>query len=155
MKVVLTIAGGLVIAAAFTFVGIAIQYNHSEPRFQEMMAERDALKEQVESSGQTPADPVEAAEPEKPAAAEPEPEYTPTPENFELTIVETERLCYGSAGCNVSYRVELGYGGPPLDPSTTYELTYEVLGAEDKKISTMEVTGDQHTVNEDFVSVPP
>lgn len=33
-------------AVAFTFLGVAIQYSHSEPRFQEVLAERNDLRDQ-------------------------------------------------------------------------------------------------------------
>jgi hypothetical protein len=95
--------------------------------------------------------PTETAEPE---AEEPTPEpttpeptyYQPGPEDFELTVKTLEKQCFGSAGCNVTFRVELGYGGPPLDPSATYEVTYELMGGEDQLISTLTVTGDEYTV---------
>lgn len=71
--------------------------------------------------------------------------YTPTPDDFELDVKILERQCFGSAGCNVTYRVELGYGGPTLDPDTTYDITYEVRGVEDgPAINTLTATGDQY-----------
>jgi hypothetical protein len=57
-----------------------------------------------------------------------------------------EKQCFGSAGCNVTFRIEVGYNGLPLDPATTYEVTYEVTGGEDPLINTLEVTGENASV---------
>jgi hypothetical protein len=85
----------------------------------------------------TPAESAPAAEP---AAVE----YAPVAKDFKLTIKTLTKQCFGSAGCNVTYRVELGYTGPDLNPDTTYEVTYEVKGAEDPIIGTLTVTGDEY-----------
>ena len=40
-----------------------------------------------------------------------------------------EQECFGSAGCNVRFRVELAYlHHEPLDPTGTCEVTYETEG---------------------------
>lgn len=79
----------------------------------------------------------------------------PEAEDFELTVNTLEQSCFGSAGCNVTFRVTLGYGGGPLDPDQVYELTYEVQGGEDPMIRTMEIQGDSYTHNEqDRISTP-
>jgi hypothetical protein len=58
------------------------------------------------------------------------------------------KQCFGSAGCNVTYRIEVGYDGPPLDPSNTAEVVYEVRGGEDgPQINTFTVEGDQSSVD--------
>lgn len=73
---------------------------------------------------------------------------TPDPGDFRLTVKILEKQCFGSAGCNVTYRIELSYGGPALDPSVTYELTYEVYGVEDgPQINTLDVTGDEYSTD--------
>lgn len=86
----------------------------------------------------------EEAEPEP--DPEPEPEfYEPTADDFALAIKELERQCFGSAGCNVTFRIELTslYTGQ-LDPSKTYELTYEIEGGEDPLLNTLELTGEEY-----------
>lgn len=71
----------------------------------------------------------------------------PKPRDFELTVKTLSKQCFGSAGCNLTYRVEVGYDGPPLDPSNTYEVVYEVRGGEDgPQINTLTVEGDQSSV---------
>jgi hypothetical protein len=58
------------------------------------------------------------------------------------------KQCFGSAGCNITYRIEVGYDGPPLDPSNTYEVVYEVRGGEDgPQVNTLTVEGDQSSVD--------
>lgn len=82
--------------------------------------------------------------------------YDPKPADFELTVKVLRKTCFGSAGCNVTYRVQLGYSGEELDPSTTYEVTYEVRGPEDgAQVNTLEVTGTDYTVpDEELATVP-
>lgn len=71
----------------------------------------------------------------------------PTPEaaNFELTPKITDKQCFGSAGCNVSFDVDVAYGGPTLDEDDTWRITYEVSGVEDGPlIGTIELTGTRY-----------
>jgi hypothetical protein len=88
---------------------------------------------------------------ENTAPSVPEPEYyQPLATDFALSVKVLEKTCYGSAGCNLSYRVKVGYGGEPLDPSKTYELTYEVRGGEDgPQVNTLTVQGDSSQVDEE------
>ena len=76
------------------------------------------------------------------------PAYKPTPTDFTLTVKILEKKCYGSAGCNVTFRIELAYSGPPLDAGRTYELTYEVAGVEDSYVNTLLVTGTQYRTDD-------
>ena len=79
----------------------------------------------------------------------------PKPEDFELTAKIVSRECFGSAGCNIDFRIETTYNGGALDPATTYEVLYEVHGVEDGPlIDTLEVTGDQVASNEENASTP-
>lgn len=77
-----------------------------------------------------------------PAAAKPT-YHTPVPADFKLTVKVIAKECFGSAGCNVTFRIDLT-GGGELDPDKTYELTYEVKGGEDPLINTLTVTGKQY-----------
>jgi len=84
-----------------------------------------------------------------PAAAAPKASfYQPQPADFVLTAKVLEKSCFGSAGCNVQYRIEVTYNGAPLDPSKTYEVTYEVNGGEDPEINTLEVTGTKYSADD-------
>lgn len=71
----------------------------------------------------------------------------PRPADFELTVKIMKKECFGSAGCNITYRIVVGYGGPTIDPSTTYSVTYEIAGGEDTQINTFTITGDQYEVD--------
>lgn len=91
---------------------------------------------------------------EVPTLDEPGPEIPPRLDQFQLSLRVTSKKCFGSAGCNVKVKVQAGWA-MTLDPATTWELTYEVTGDEDGPIiDTMEITGDQYTVNEEHISTP-
>jgi hypothetical protein len=76
-------------------------------------------------------------------------DYVPTADDFMLTVKILEQECFGSAGCNVRFRVELTHLGGPnyedLDAAGRYELTYEIEGGEDPYINTLEITGDEYS----------
>jgi hypothetical protein len=79
----------------------------------------------------------------------PAPSYTPSGRDFKLSLKILEKTCFGSAGCNLSVRVQVSYVGQTLDPSQTWEVTYEIRGGEDgPKINTFTVTGDQASVDQ-------
>jgi hypothetical protein len=69
---------------------------------------------------------------------------TPKPGDFTLTVKILGKQCFGSAGCNLTFRVEAGWDGD-YDPDKTYEVVYEVRGGEDSpQVNTMTVTGDSY-----------
>lgn len=77
------------------------------------------------------------------------PVYKPKPEDFTLTVKILEKKCFGSAGCSVVFRIELGYTGPPLDSARTYELTYEVAGTDEASyVNTLLVTGTTYRTDD-------
>lgn len=68
----------------------------------------------------------------------------PKAKDFKVTIKVREKQCFGSAGCNVTYRVELAWN-QSYDPAVTYDVTYEVRGGEDGPVvNTLTVTGDEY-----------
>ncbi|MFC6155382.1 hypothetical protein [Kribbella jiaozuonensis] len=79
---------------------------------------------------------------------------TPTAKDFKLAVKVLKKECFGSAGCNLTYRILVTYGGADLDPTLTYEVVYEVRGGEDGPVTnTLTVTGDTSSVDEEeFVS---
>ncbi|MEV5766011.1 hypothetical protein AB0L34_15780 [Micromonospora sp. NPDC052213] len=96
--------------------------------------------------------PTTAAAPTAPATtAPPAPAYgTPTKSDFKLKVKILKKQCFGSAGCNITYRIDVTYTGDvDLDPSKTYEVTYQVKGAEDPIINTFEVSGDSASVQQE------
>lgn len=101
--------------------------------------------ETTESQPNPEPDPAE----DEPKPEPEEPTYgTPTKDNLTLTVKTLEKKCFGSAGCNLDFRIEVGYDGEPLDPSVTYEITYEIKGGEDPYINTLTVTGEEYSTDE-------
>jgi hypothetical protein len=106
------------------------------------------------AASDTPA-PTVTTKPTEPAAAEEAPEtpaeplyVEPSKSHFKLSVKTLKKECFGSAGCNVTYRILVDYSGPALDPSKTYEVTYDVRGGEDGPVTnTLTVTGDQSSVD--------
>jgi hypothetical protein len=91
--------------------------------------------------------PAAAEETSEPAA----PTYgVPKKTDFKLTVKQLTKKCFGSAGCNVTYRILVSYGGATLDPDATYEVLYRVKGGEDGPVDNkLTVTGDQSSVDEE------
>jgi hypothetical protein len=95
--------------------------------------------------------PAPAPEPEAPAAAYDE----PTPEDFKLTVRTLKQENFGSAGSIVTYRIEATWDAE-LDPDATYEVTYEVRGAEDGTITNyMTVTGSEYERDREETAMTP
>ncbi len=120
-----------------------------------------ALSAQPSTNGPA-SSPTVTVTPAQPAAAtttttEPEPSTpsyaTPQAKDFHLTVKVREKQCFGSAGCNVTYRIDASWD-KTFDPSVTYDVTYEVRGGEDGPVvATMTVTGDSYErSSEDMVS---
>lgn len=76
----------------------------------------------------------------EPAYAAPAP-HEPTPKDFTIKVKTLEKKCFGSAGCNVEYRIQPEYSGPPLGSDQTTEVTYEVRGLEDTAVGTFTMNG--------------
>lgn len=83
------------------------------------------------------------------ASMTPTPVYSsPSPSDFTITVKVLSKQCFGDAGCDLTYRAELAMNLPAgsLDPSVTYDVTYEVDGGDSgPQIDTLQVTGDQYT----------
>lgn len=95
--------------------------------------------------------------PDEAVSEEPIPEetspYVPVPSDFDLTVKIRSKQCFGSAGCNITFRILVAYSGPPLDPSITYDVTYRVTGDESgPQINTLQVTGDQSSVDAEEIA---
>jgi hypothetical protein len=70
--------------------------------------------------------------------------YTPTPADFQIEIIETERSCFGSAGCNVGYKINPTYtGAQHADPKRTFTVIYEITGGDDPKTANFTLTGEK------------
>lgn len=76
-------------------------------------------------------------------AADPAKTYAePAVADFKLSLKITDKQCFGSAGCNVGFEVVLVYTGPGVEPSSSWDVTYDITGAEDPYTATMTVTFD-------------
>lgn len=101
----------------------------------------------VTATAEAPA--AEDTTPPDPPAAQP-----PTKANFKLTVKTLKKQCFGSAGCNVTYRIIPTYNGPGLDASEKTEVVYEVRGGEDGAVvNSFTVEDGQYSVDsEEMVS---
>ena len=74
----------------------------------------------------------------------------PAVKDFKLTVKTLTKQCFGSAGCNVTFRILVTYNGPALDPSKSYEVLYQVRGGEDGPLANkLTVEGDESTVDDE------
>lgn len=97
------------------------------------------------ASNENEATPSTASPPAAPAttAASAPSVDTPKPADFELTVKLLDKQCFGATGCNVEFRIShVSYTGPSLDPSATYEVSYEFKGLADTQLGTFELSGD-------------
>ena len=73
----------------------------------------------------------------------------PEPSDFELTVKTLSKQCFGSAGCNVTYRIQAGWDGT-YDPAMTYEVVYEVRGDESgPQTNNFTITGDEYEISQE------
>lgn len=86
-------------------------------------------------------------------AAQPKPVAKPVgPGDFALRVKILSQDCFGSAGCNVSYRVQV----LKAPKAGAYEITYDVGGVQDgPKTGNVTITDGEYddTFLEDFASV--
>lgn len=67
--------------------------------------------------------------------------YTPPkPADFTLAVKVLGQHCFGSAGCSVTYTVDLTYAGGEIEPGKTWDVTYTVTGGDDPQIDTIQLT---------------
>ncbi|MGI5286672.1 hypothetical protein ACQEVF_25490 [Nonomuraea polychroma] len=76
-------------------------------------------------------------------AGQGEPEFTPDAGHFKISIRVLKKSCFGSAGCNITYRIVPSYTGPALPDDRKLTVTYEIRGGEEPKINSFEVEGDK------------
>lgn len=100
-------------------------------------------------------DPIKSQAPHAEGNTPPKVYNTPVPSDFTLTLTELKRACFGSAGCNVTFTVQLTKENASVyDATKHYKLTYTVEGSEDTYSNYMTIHGDQYSHNdEEFVSV--
>lgn len=79
---------------------------------------------------------------------------TPAASDFVLTPTVTSKECFGSAGCNVTFRLKVNYTGPTLlDPGVTWLVVYQITGVDDApQVGNLTVQGDNINYDEQNVS---
>jgi hypothetical protein len=84
------------------------------------------------------------------------PAYTPVPTDFVLKVIVLSKACFGSAGCNVTYRIDVAYSGVPVGDDAEYVVTYAVSGVEGgPQVNNFTLRGDQVEYQaEEFASTP-
>lgn len=81
--------------------------------------------------------------PAAPATTEPAKTYpTPALTDFALAVKVTKKQCFGSAGCNIEFTIDLAYNGPALEPNSSWDVTFDLQGTEDSYTSTLHMTVD-------------
>lgn len=81
--------------------------------------------------------------------------YTPEPSEFTIGIRILKKTCFGSAGCNVTFRIKPSYNGIPLPDDQELTVTYEVRGGEDPKVNSFTMVGTEAEFDaEEHTSTP-
>lgn len=62
-----------------------------------------------------------------------------TASDIQVTVKVKKKDCFGSAGCNVEYKIEAGW---PDDGQYECEVTYDVHGLEDTQTGTLDIHRD-------------
>jgi len=73
----------------------------------------------------------------------PPPVVLPKPADFTIGINIIEKTCFGSAGCNITYRIDPKYNGTTRLPSKEITVVYEVRGGDGPQINRFTLTGGQ------------
>jgi hypothetical protein len=66
----------------------------------------------------------------------------PVAADIQLTPKVTQKQCFGSAGCNVTFTVDLAYVGKGAKPNSTWDITYDAVGPEDVLTDTIKLRFD-------------
>ncbi len=62
--------------------------------------------------------------------------------DFQMAPKITQKQCFGSAGCNVSFTVDLTYVGKGAKPNSTWDITFDAVGTEDALTDTISLHFD-------------
>jgi hypothetical protein len=79
------------------------------------------------------------------------------PEDFKVSLKILTKQCFGSAGCNVTFRIKPAFVGALDMPSSgTTEVTYKVKGGDDPLVNTFTIDedGTAHFDSEESISTP-
>lgn len=80
-------------------------------------------------------------------------EYAPKPADFTLGVKVLDKQCFGSAGCNISYRINFTRIAPTVPRDGTFEVTYSVRGGDaGEVVGTIEVDNGDYSPQEGYTS---
>ncbi|MFT4293940.1 MAG: hypothetical protein QM582_00840 [Micropruina sp.] len=90
----------------------------------------------------------------EPTETEPAEPAEPTAADFVLKVKTTKKQCFGSAGCNVSIKVDVAYvgAGSVDDLPSNVDITFEVKGGEDPYTSTIELEDGKYSPDKTLIS---
>ena len=96
--------------------------------------------------------PIATAAPQPAAVASTpaeKPAVKPAVKDFKVAVKVTQKQCFGSAGCNVTFRIDPSYTGPAIPADQTYEVVYEIRGGDEPLRNRFTITGDTATYDQD------
>jgi hypothetical protein len=67
----------------------------------------------------------------------------PDPKGFTIGVTVLTKHCFGSAGCNVTFRIDPKYNGTPYTDTTTWTVVYQINGATDAYTGQFTLTGSR------------
>jgi hypothetical protein len=104
-----------------------------------------SASEQASDTGtEAGSEPTDAGQPTETATAG---VHAPTAGDFEVSIKILSKQCFGSAGCNISYRPKIAADKSALPDSGTVEVSYRITGGEGPILGTFLITlGDSPQV---------
>jgi len=79
----------------------------------------------------------------------------PTPKEFTINVVVTERACQSGGGCVYKYTIEPKYVGFHPLPATPFTVKYEVQGGNQPQPGEFTVEGSQAKILKDVVIEGP
>jgi hypothetical protein len=151
-KVLIGLGAGLVLVFG-TAVVVGQTSGHADPPKPTQTTSR-YTQPYIDPNGQVPNDPFQNGGDDT-SGVDPTVYDKPEVSDFELTVRETSREHFGSAGDIVGYKLKLSVDkSKTFDPDKTYDLKYQVNGDEDgPSTETIEVMGDTYEVpSEDHIS---
>ena len=110
LAVLVLLAGGAVLAAGLVRHGSPLAGSHPSPAWSP-----------IDWGKQTPAAPAPVA--------------LPKTTDFTLAVKVLKKSCFGSAGCNITYRIDPTYNGAPFPSGVKFEVVYQVNGGQDPQIN--------------------
>src|SRR3954469_16165574 len=104
------------------------------------------------SAGATKAAAAEGAATTEPTDPPTQEAAEPTPASFGVTVKVTKKTCFGSAGCNIVYHIDV-ITKTDLDPDQEYLVTYEVSGVEDgPQVNSFTIQGDKYSRDDEEIA---